>query len=362
MNKNKQFIFNDIPPVEVEALGWNKGIRDWQAQRYNNTSFRYWMHRLRSVALSSFEWTGLPEEIDPRFIELCLLDWGLGGMFNMSDSGGMDMWAFAQTTPINRLNLYFNPNTVRFIPANGGVGWTRQAYFWLSIVTGQLIMNPPNAIVLYDNLNRVSIIPVLELFARRLSNIDRTVDININAQKTPYIIEVPEESRRDAINLYKMIAGNEPYIIGNKGMLQMEHLQVLSLQAPYVADKLMVDQVKIWNLALTMLGVKNANTEKRERMLTGEAAANDEDILLMRRSRLRTREEFCEKVNKFFGLDISVRYAVASDPEDQKLELASQANAYDDIYGSLKERQELERGNDGNGDESESGDDSDDES
>lgn len=72
---------------------------------------------------------------------------------------------------------------------------------------------------------------------------------------------------------------------------------------------------KIWYRALTMLGVDNTNTEKRERMIDAEATANNEDIMLMRRSRLATRRRFCEQVNERFGLHISVKYGVPHERE-----------------------------------------------
>ena len=128
-------------------------------------------------------------------------------------------------------------------------------------------------------------------------------------------MDIDERQRQDAINLYQQITGNEPMIITNKNRAELLQPSVLNLEAPFVADKMDDELTKIWYRALTMLGVDNTNTEKRERMIDAEATANNEDIMLMRRSRLATRRRFCEQVNERFGLDISVKYGVPHERE-----------------------------------------------
>ena len=202
------------------------------------------------------------------------------------------------------------------MPANGSIGWTRHAWYWAErLGTPGAIVHKPNAIVLWDNIDRTPIYPLLESFARRLENIDRKIDININAQATPYIMDIDERQRQDAINLYQQITGNEPMIIANKNRAELLQPSILNLEAPFVADKMDDELTKIWYRALTMLGVDNTNTEKRERMIDAEATANNEDIMLMRRSRLATRRRFCEQVNERFGLNISVKYGVPHERE-----------------------------------------------
>ena len=244
----------------------------------------------------------------------CLSDQRLRPLFELREGTGS--YAFAQATPMSRLNLYWNPNKIKLMPANGSIGWTRHAWYWAErLGTPGAIVHKPNAIVLWDNIDRTPIYPLLESFARRLENIDRKIDININAQATPYIMDIDERQRQDAINLYQQITGNEPMIIANKNRAELLQPSVLNLEAPFVADKMDDELTKIWYRALTMLGVDNTNTEKRERMIDAEATANNEDIMLMRRSRLSTRRRFCEQVNERFGLDISVKYGVPHERE-----------------------------------------------
>jgi len=109
-------------------------------------------------------------------------------------------------------------------------------------------------------------------------------------------------------------------------------MEVQPTVAPYVADKLHADQARIFNMVLSLLGVDNTNTEKRERMLTNEIESNDEEIMLMRRSRLFNRKQFCDAVNKRFGLSIDVRY------------WAGESDSFDDNEADAQEMQ-IEKSN-----------------
>lgn len=292
-------------PDEVAGLG-RKFVRKWQALGDNNRAVATWEYRLQSLAMSCFKWEGLPEDIDPRFIEYVLLYGGIGGMFEM----GNGQLAFAPATPVGKLNMYYNPNKIMLLPINGGSPWYRHAYYFVKeLATGNILV-PPDAAVCFDNETRTPLIPIVREFARRLANIDRKVDININAQATPFLIIAEEESRKDAINLYKQLGGNEPLIIANKGIAGALSASVFSTEAPYVADKMLVDQQKIINQYLTFIGIDNSNIEKKERLIDAEATSNNEEIMLMRLSRLAPRRRFAAAASEMFGRDITVSWAV----------------------------------------------------
>lgn len=299
----------ELLPDDVAGLG-RKYVKKWQALSENNRAMATWRYRLETLAMSCFRWEGLPADIDPRFIEYVLLYGGIGGMFEMANG----QLAFAPATPVGKLNMYYNPNKIQLLPINGGSPWYRHAYFFVKQLASGNILVPPDAAVCFDNLTRTPLAPIINEYARRLANIDRKVDININAQATPFLIVAEEESRRDAINLYKQLGGNEPLIIANKGISGALSASVFSTEAPYTADKMLVDQQKIINQFLTLIGVDNSNTEKRERLIDAEATSNNEEIMLMRLGRYAARRQFVATVNDIFGdtLDeeISVHWAV----------------------------------------------------
>jgi hypothetical protein len=314
------------------AMHGRKFVYQWQQNKLNVMSFKIWRHLFESVALSTFEWEGLPDLIDPRYMEICLLHYGMGGFFEMRRDTGM--FAFAQATPLGNPNMYYNPNQVQLIPPNGINQWVRNAYYHIrALKDSSIILERPDAIVCYDNIRRAPMLPMLRNYAMRLARIDRICDQNFGVQATPYIINTLEERSKDAANLIKSLTGFEPAIIQYKTTDGVKP-EVLNLNAPYVADKLLADGVKILNQALTLCGVDNANTEKRERMLDGEASSNDELVMLMRRSRAMCRKQFAKQVNDRYGLNISCHYAITHTDEGRADMSAFDAEPSEDDSGS----------------------------
>jgi hypothetical protein len=145
------------------------------------------------------------------------------------------------------------------------------------------------------------------MFARRLSNLDRIIDVNANAQKTPVLIRASEKQRLTMMNLYKEYDGNAPFIFGDKN-LDLNDLSVLKTDAPYVADKIYTLKTQIWNEALTYLGISNVNITKKERLITDEVQRNQGGTIASRYSGLDARKQAADKINKMFGSNIEVEY------------------------------------------------------
>ena len=147
----------------------------------------------------------------------------------------------------------------------------------------------------------------MELFALRLYEAERTVDVNIKAQKTPVILVGDESFKLSMKNIYNKYIGNEPVIFGDKKQLGENVLRAIKTDAPFVADKIMDYKKEIWNEALTYLGINNIMISKKERLITDEANSNNELINMNLQSRLAPRKFACKQFNELFGTNIDVR-------------------------------------------------------
>ena len=102
-------------------------------------------------------------------------------------------------------------------------------------------------------------------------------------------------------------SGNTPFIFGNKQFDISNKLNVLKTDAPYLIDKLELHKHEIWNECMTFLGIDNANTDKKERLITDEVESNNEIIKYYLNCFYKTRKKACDEINKKYGLDISIK-------------------------------------------------------
>ena len=264
-----------------------KDGRFWESAKMNNATFRQYYNRLTELSISMFEWLNLPDSIDPRFLELTLFTDGQAVFFKDEELGYLAL----QNAASGDFNVYRIPKKRRAFAVNG---YNRK-------------LDDKDSVIIYNNYLHTNSRLDVEVYARRLYQLDRAIDVNAQAQKTPVLIQCDETQRLTMLNLYKQFDGNEPVIFGDSN-LNTNGIKVLKTDAPYVADKLYQLKTQIWNEALTYLGISNVNTTKKERMLTDEVIRNQGGTIASRYSRLQARREAAEQINKMFSLNIEVNY------------------------------------------------------
>lgn len=254
----------------------------------NNLTFRHYLDRLTELSISMFEWRNLPPTVDARYIELQLFETGCMVYFDDDVLGNLCLNCLYN----GQFDVYGNPIS-------------RRAYSRYN--NYQKTLSPDNSVVIWNNyLHTNSVMQVIQ-YAKRLYNLDRIIDVNANAQKTPVLVQATEKQRLTMLNLYKEYDGNAPFIYGDKN-LDLNSLKAISTDAPYVCDKIYQLKTQIWNEALTYLGISNINIQKKERLITDEVTRNQGGTIASRYSRLESRREAVKKINDMFGTNIEVNY------------------------------------------------------
>lgn len=266
-----------------------KGKREkWESALLNNRTYLQYYNRLLELAINMYEWKNLPDTVDERFLELTLFSDGMAVFFQ--DDGGLG-YLCLQCMIGGELDVYRIPIDRTAYATNGY----------------QMRLNNQNSVIIFNNYTHTNSMLDVEMYARRLYEIERTIDVNVKAQKTPLMIRATENQRLTMKNLYMQYDGNEPFIFGDK-QLDIDGIKVLNTNAPYVADKLNILKRQIWNEALTYLGIENSNTEKRERLVSDEITSNLGGVSAQRFCRLNARRKAAEQINKMFGLKIQVDF------------------------------------------------------
>lgn len=253
----------------------------------NNRVYGEYLERLTELSISMFDWKNLPDTVDARFLELTLFGDGEAVFFKDEELGFLCL----QVAMNGGFNVYRVPIGRRAYAVNGY----------------QRNLTDKDSVIIYNNYLRTNSVNMVKIYAKRLYALDRIIDVNANAQKTPILVQGTEQQRLTLLNLYKEYDGNSPVIFGDKN-LDLNGLKSINTEAPYVADKIYTLKTEIWNEALTYLGISNLNIQKKERLVSDEVTRNQGGTIASRYSRLEARRQACEQINKMFGLDISVDY------------------------------------------------------
>lgn len=266
----------------------SRGRREfWESAWRNTETYDMYYKQMVELSVTMFDWLNLPDTIDPRYMELVLYAQGQAVFFKDEELGFLCL----NVATNGYWDIYQTPTHRRAYASNG---YNRE-------------LNKDNSVIIYNNYLRTPDRIATNVFARRIANIDRVIDVNVNAQKTPVIIRATEQQRLTMENVAMDYDGNKPYIFADKELSDKD-LQALDIGAPFVADKLYTLKTQLWNEFLTFRGISNVSFQKKERMISDEAIRSQGGTIANRYSRLEMRRQACEKINKMFDLDIWVDY------------------------------------------------------
>ena len=291
------------------------------AQLMNSFTYNDYLERMKKICLSMFEWQNLPDTMNARYLEMCLYYKGQAALLKDDTYGFIN----TQAADSGYINIYGLPTLLNCWSYS--YNSQRNLYVPDSDDTEQ-----DSCILVMNNFERVPTCATIELFAKRLAEAQRTIDINLAAQRTPCLVLTDKNQEFTLRQMYTQYEGNSPVIYANKDQLNPEAIKTIDTQAPYVIDKLMNYKREIWNEFLSFIGVSNLS-EKRERLVTAETDSNNELVNLNMQSYLVPRQKACEEFNKLFGLegDKAITVRVRSDLYNIIKQYDSVAGDYNDL-------------------------------
>ena len=268
---------------------------DVATQSNSEADFIYYTY-LQMLSLNMFKYKGLPESIDTFYLEYVLQTRGYIGFYDDERLGLI----CSEITLGGKLNHYQMPTEYH------------------TVSTSPLIkknLSNEECVVMKNSPLYVGIFPYLNFFAKKLALTSRTIDQNLTMQWTPYIITGDKRMLQQFKVFMKKILQGVQTIFTSKGF-RTEDVNVLQTNAPFIADELHGMKQAILRECMTMLGIENANMDKKERLVADEVNANNQQVIASRNIWLEERKKAIKLLNEKFGLDASVEFAPYEDFED----------------------------------------------
>lgn len=269
---------------------WNRGDELLISDTLQNRNLGRLFYLFSNLALNRFKWEGLPQGLESRHIEKALFEFGQCAFVDDKEVGLICLGC----SNTGGYNVYGEPTNVLLT----GVGYSK--HYPLSEVE--------------RILNNDTLIPTkfhVEYYTNKIYEIDKAMYKNLKQQKRPFIIATDKETQLTMKNIMKQVKEDEEEIyvdkrLDNGGQLG---INVLQTNSPYLIDKYQQMKNDLMCEFLTIMGLNNsnANNNKKERLLVDEVNVNNGEILMHLDVDYKNRLEACERINKRFGTNITVK-------------------------------------------------------
>ena len=261
----------------------------------NTALVNYYCRYLLQKLISVFQWDGMPESWARNYFQYVLFAYGHIGIIETDKYG-----VIPQECGLGGFNVFYQP---QFITVANPL---------LKGIKQPIIGEQCEVIKMQPDYG--SPMDIITTYADLMALCLETAGTNLLNSKLAYVFTAGSKTAAESFKtLYDKIASGEPAAFLDKELYNEDGSRnwdafSQNLSQNYIVDKILDDMKKIEDRFNTDIGIPNANTYKRERLITDEVNANNVDTGTKVKLWLETMQEDVRKVNAMFGLNLSVRY------------------------------------------------------
>lgn len=258
---------------------------------------RYFTKYLLQKAMSVFEWD-LPETWNKDYFLYVLYCWGYVAVVNTDKFG-----VIPQGCGLKGYDVFYAPtHAVIANPLLSGILEPRIG------TQCELLKLQPDFSGILDLVGH---------YAEQMALASQSVSVNLLNSKLSYVFTAKTKALAESLKkMYDQIASGEPAVVidsrlknaadGEETWKSFEQ----NVGGNYIVTNLLADLRKIEAMFDTEIGIPNANTDKRERLIQDEVNANNIETYSKCAMWLENLQDACKRVNDMFGLSIAVRWRV----------------------------------------------------
>ena len=247
-------------------------------------SFLY--ERFKLLCINRYKWNGLEDlNIQERHVEEYLFEEGYCLFFEDKELGHLCL----PCSGASKQNVYGDYVKYRAT----GVGYSKE-------------YKADACVLIENNKLRMPTQKAVLFFITKLFNLSRSADVNTQQLKLQTLFSANDKNVLTVKKIIDEIEANNWAIITDSTMALEDIVKAIQTGVKCLLPELRDEYNAVLNEALTYFGINNSNTDKRERLITDEANANNQFIDSCADMFLEARQRACEEINKKFGLKLSV--------------------------------------------------------
>lgn len=285
--------YGGIPAIVNYVQTARASQLDLQAPPRDGLVFQYSRYLLQK-AISVFVWT-MPATWNRAYFLYVLYCFGRLAIVNTDKFG-----TIPQACGLMGYNVFYQPTNA--IISN-------------PLLTG--ILEPRidrECVVLKLQPDYGGIMDIVNTYANLLAECVLAADVNLVNSKTAFGFFTDKKNVADAVKkAYDEAVNGQPLIVTDKSLAGMDGKNGLEsffrdVKQSYILTDLLSDMRKIEAMYDTDIGIPNANTDKRERLITDEVNANNFETYSKCALWLEELQGECAKARDMFGIDLSVTW------------------------------------------------------
>lgn len=285
------------PPYKYQYIDLvNSAINPSAIHTKNTSLFHYFVRYLLQKIISVYEFKGLPENWSESYFKYVLFCWGYIAIFDDKRFGVIPQECQLSDTH----TLFYQPDKVIITnPVFNGS-------FELKIGRDcELLKLQPD----YGGVG-----DIISIYADLMAVALETANVNLMNSKASFVFFARNKAIAETYKrMYDEMSSGKPFSIVDRSLLNEDGTKnwdffVQNVGQNYITDRILNDMKTIEDQFNTKIGIPNANTQKRERLITDEVNANDIDTKALVNVWLDTMKDGIEKINDHYNLNLSVRY------------------------------------------------------
>jgi len=266
----------------------------------SNTGLTWFFQRyLMLKIISRYDFT-LPDDWDADYFRYVLFSIGFIGVVNTDKYG-----TICQHGTVSGYNVFYRPS--RFLVSNPAL---KRTYDLEIGKDTEIIRLSPDWRGAWD---------VVQMYADQMAVCMEAFGVNAINSKFAFVFAADNKSMAESMKkLYDQIASGQPAAFADRSLFNEDGdprwiLFQNNLKQNYVGNDLLQSLTTIEHKFNTFIGFNNANTEKKERMITDEVTANNEEVKSVATLWLDQMNATMQKVNDMFDLSLSVKFKEVQD-------------------------------------------------
>ena len=284
----------DNEPKENKYKYWKRRTKDQALNLFSIAKNKYY-NKYYNLWMSKFKWRGLDEDLkeqEENYIMRKLWSEGALALRNIKNTDMIALCPFA----IADYNYLDFPDTVTLV--------NERNVSEQIIPKGKQVVNK-DVCLLYAMPNHKPIQWTVDYYTDRIAQAAVLINNNLALQNMPFVIGVTEEDKTQMTDIVDRILNNEVVVFA--GVNDINKLQALITQVPYLVDKLQSYIVSQENELLTILGIDNSGSAaKKAQMLVDEVNANNDVINDYARSIEDEMRAWLARANKVLNRNITI--------------------------------------------------------